>query len=351
MKTVTARATADALGARIASLLTGSWRDEPPALSLAPADLDDLAPALLATGSGGLAWWRLKSSTSVVAEAAGPLRDAFRIQTLDARLHERRLATVAALFNGHRIEWVLAKGWAVARHYAHAGLRPYGDLDVFVAPDDEAAARALLRKRPDEMARVDLHVGVPLLGLPWSKVRDRVETADVNGMTVRILGPEDHLSLLSTHFFFHGAWRPTWLSDVAAFVEALPGGFDWPVLEREGGRSHAFCRATVLLAGGLLGADVGATPWSGSREVLPSWLPAAVLRAWGRGGHYSVTPRIGLTEPSPRTFLSAVRVRWPNPVEATYRWHAPLNGIPRLPFQILDVASRAGRLLGATRRA
>jgi hypothetical protein len=153
------------------------------------------------------------------------------------------------------------------------------------------------------------------------------------------------------HLFFHGAWRPIWLSDVAAFVEALPDGFDWTRLGTLSRRTRELCWATVLLAGRLLDADLDRTPWAAPEEPLPAWLPAAVLGAWGRGGHYSVTTRMGLTEPTPRALLRAVRVRWPNPVEVTYRWRLRLNRFPRLPFQMLDVASRMERLWTGRARA
>ncbi len=186
---------------------------------------------------------------------------------------------------------------------------------------------------------------MPLLDAPWSRIRERAEEAEVAGVPVRVLGAEDHLVLLCTHLFAHGAWRPTWLCDVGAFVEAPRDAFDWSRILTLPRRLGGQCRAGVLLAGRLLGANLEPTPWDGPGERLPGWLPRAVERAWGRGGHYSVTTRIGLEGHEPRKLLRAVRVRWPNEVEATFRWRAPLNAFPRLPFQVLDVLSRAGRLV------
>jgi Uncharacterised nucleotidyltransferase len=298
---------------------------------------------LMATGVPALAWWRLRSA-SADPKIEASLHDAFRLQTLDARLHERRLARAAALLQAAGADYVLAKGWAVARHYARPGLRPYGDLDLFVAPEHHERARRVLTEHDQETLHVDLHAGVPLLGRAWPEVRDGAEEVTVEGVRVPVLRAEHHLTLLCLHLLFHGAWRPTWLCDVAAFVETVPEEFDW---DRVGGGSRRQleqCRAVVVLSQTVLGADLGRTPWGG-HAALPRWLPSAVRRAWGAGGHYSVTTRLGLTEPRPRELMEAVRVRWPNPIEASFRWRAPLNAFPRLPFQFMDVAARAGRLL------
>jgi hypothetical protein len=336
--------TADARGDLVARILSTSWRAAPPSADLTPGEVAEVAPALLATGSAALGWWRLASGTDPKGDAGRALHDAFRLQTLDARLHERRLLRVVQILTDAGVDFVVAKGWAVARLYGQPGLRPYGDIDVFVSPPHHGRAGAVLAAHEGESLRVDLHAGVPLLHRLWPEIALHVERNPVNGASVPVLGPEDHLGLLSVHLFFHGAWRPTWLCDIAAFVEGLPGSFRWERLDAWPRRQRELVRAAVLLAADVLGADAGKTPWVNG-ESLPRWLPEAVRRSWGAGGHYSVTTRIGLTEPRPEQLFEAVRVRWPNPIEATFRWHAPINGFPRLPFQLMDVAARGVKLL------
>lgn len=275
---------------------------------------------------------------------ARDFRNAYRGQALDARLHERRLERALRLFESAAIEPILAKGWAVARLYPQAGLRPYGDLDLHVAPEAHDAATSLLPAFESEGLRVDLHRGVPRLGRPWEDVLAHSAEVELGATPVRVLGPEDHLALLCVHLLSHGAWRPLWLCDVAMFVEALPSDFDWGYLLSLPSREAEQVRLVVLLAHRLLGARVDKTPWDPQGRV-PGWLPAATLRAWERGGHYSLTTRIALTEGARSAFLKAVRVRWPNPIEATVRWRAPFNGLPRLPFQIVDAAVRSARAL------
>jgi len=272
------------------------------------------------------------------------LRNAYRLHTVDARHQELRLARALELFASAGIEPVVAKGWAVARLYPHVGLRPYGDLDLHVSPEGHAAASALLPACEREGLLVDLHRGVPQVGRPWAEILDRCEQAELGTTGVRVLGPEDHLALLCAHLLSHGAWRPLWLCDVAMFVEALPSDFDWDYLLSLRSREAEQVRLVVFLARRLLGARVDATPW-GPDWRIPGWLPTATLRAWDRGGHYSLTTPIALTEATRGAFVEAVRMRWPNPIEATVRWRAPFSGVPRLPFQILDAAARAGRAL------
>lgn len=308
-----------------------------------------MAPGLLRTGAGGLGWWKLRASPLASSAVGLELRNAYRLHTVDGRHQELRLARAVRLFSGAGIEPVLAKGWAVARLYPHPGLRPYGDLDLHVAPETHADALALLPACEAEGLLVDLHRGVPGVGRPWRDILARSALADLGGTPVRVLGPEDHLALLCAHLLSHGAWRPLWLCDVALIVESLPEAFDWAHLRRLPAREAEQVRLVVLLAHRLLGADLSRTPW-GPADPVPAWLPAAALGAWGRGGHYSLTTPIALADGGAGSFLERLRLRWPNPIEVTHRWRAPYNGLPRLPIQLLDVAVRAARALASAPR-
>lgn len=378
------------LGTRIARALAGSWRAdsaaETPAEGLSadpqltPEALASITPHLLRTGAGGLAWWNARAARPAQPGDPEPpalreLHDAFRIQTLHARLHEQRLPQALELLQGVDIQPVLAKGWALAREYPRVGLRPYGDHDLHVAPDDFERARSTLERHatgpgtnPDaapENLLVDLHSGVPRLPHAWDDIwarttmvplpaQDQDQESDRGRhqpQTVRILGPADHLELLCEHFFSHGAWRPLWLCDIALFVETHGAELGWVRMDLSEAESRAvhgpFVRPAVLLAHELLGARLTGTPWAGAEarnsDPLPRWLPRATLRAWGVGGHYSLTTSITLEEPTPRALMRSARIRWPNPIEASVRWRRPFDNTPRLPFQLLDVLVRSWR--------
>ena len=334
-------------GLLVSRALSGSWRKSPPPPSLDRDELALAAAALLATGAGGAGWWGLRRSRLGDAPSALELKNAFRVQTIHARLHEHRLLRALEMFESEDIRPLVAKGWAIARLYPRIGLRPYGDLDLYVAPGRHGPAERVLAAHDHELLRVDLHRGFPHLGRPWEEIEERSEDVPLGTTRVGVPGPEDHLSLLCTHFLFHGAWRPLWLCDVALLIEELPPGFDWDYVMKLPAREAEQVRLVALLAHRVLGASLDRTPWSPKARV-PRWLPEATLRAWGRGGHYSLTTRVALTELEARAVLRALRVRWPNPIEATVRWHAPFNAAPRLPLQLVDVAVRAGRALLAS---
>ena len=42
----------------------------------------------------------------------------------------------------------------------------------------------------------------------------------------------------------------------------------------------------------------------------------------------------------PAQLLKALRLRWPNPIQATVRVGGPFNDLPRLPFQLMECVSR-----------
>jgi len=339
-----------ARGAAIADLLSGSWRATPEPFAQASSVLELLNERLQITGAAGLAWWRIRDSAVADSPVGRSLHDAFRLQVLDARLHEQTLRTALDLIESAGVEPVLAKGWAMAQAYPHAGMRPYGDFDLFVAPKSLDAAAAALARRRGRSLRVDLHSGVPRYSGTWADVLERSRTVRFGSRALRIFGPEDHLGLLSSHLLFHGAWRPLWLCDIAVLAETLPDDFDWDYVLALPARQIEEIRVAVRLAHEVLGAEIDDTPWSGTSDRLPTWLPAATMAAWSRG-HYSTTTALALTEARVGAVLKSLRLRWPNPIEVTHRWGASYGGMPRVPIQLWDVAVRAARgLLDAPSR-
>ncbi len=237
---------------------------------------------------------------------------------------------------------LLAKGWAAARLYPQPGLRPYGDLDLWVPVHQHAPAATALRAARGQRSRVDLHAGSPLAGRRWDDVWERSRPEPCGTVEVRVLGPEDHLRLLALHMLRHGAWRPVWLCDIAAALEALPAGFDWDRCLQGERRQAEWVLAAVGLARELLGARVEARS-----RPLPRWLPAAVLAQWSRAEHYMTTPSMAFAIRHPARLVRALRLRWPNAIEATVGAGGPINGLPRLPFQL---GACIGRTLAFGRR-
>ena len=171
------------------------------------------------------------------------------------------------------MEPLLVKGWAVARLYAERGLRPYGDIDLCVRPEQYAVAVAALAAPAAEIVVVDWHKGLPQLHRPsLDDVYQRSQLVSLAEIDVRILGPEDHLRYMCIHMLQHGAYRALWLCDIAVVLESLPEDFDWEYLLRGDRRPADWVASTVSLAHQLLGACLDGIPKAERDRHLPRWL-------------------------------------------------------------------------------
>jgi hypothetical protein len=158
---------------------------------------------------------------------------------------------------------------------------------------------------------------------------------------VRILGTEDHLRYMCVHMLQHGAYRGLWLCDVAVVLESLPKDFDWAYLLQGDRRCSDWVASTVGLAHQLLGVRLDGIPPAERTRPLPRWLLPSVLRQWSIGEHYmDSVPSMGYALRHPTHLLKALRLRWPNPIQATVRVGGPFNELPRLPFQLAECVSR-----------
>jgi hypothetical protein len=141
-------------------VLTGAWRVSPDAQNLSEGELSLVTPLLYQSGDAALAWWRIRHSALATSETGALLHDAYRHLRLAARVHEREIKHVVSLLRAEDIEPVLVKGWAVARLYPDRALRPYGDIDLCVRPDQFTKAEGVLKRLESiEGHYVDLHLG------------------------------------------------------------------------------------------------------------------------------------------------------------------------------------------------
>lgn len=314
------------LAVQLADALRGTFRARAPASTEVSAELLESARV-----SGVEALLRRRMP------AAG--RDAERYQMLEEALRERRLAALFAALEAHRIRAATFKGWALSRLYP-PGLRPVGDVDLAVHPDDEAHAQAVVAALPAaERPEVDLQSNL-VRYLPDRSPSDLLARSAVHATAsgpIRVLGAEDHLRLVCLHQLHHGGWRPLWLCDVAVLLESLPDGFSWAAcLDGSRRRSEAVL-ACVGLAVEWLGAVPRVTP---PAVNVPPWFRSAMAAAWERGFRRSPEPLLGIPL---RRLAPALRARWPDPLSATLHLGAPLRWVPRFPVQLAELVRRAGR--------
>lgn len=337
------------LGALVASALSGAWRQSPPPWPLDDSELGRIAQLLLKSGGAALAWWRMQQTGFAKSAGAATLRDAFRLHTLQTAVRESEIGPVFAFLRSLGIEPLLGKGWAISRQYPAPGLRPYGDIDLYLTAEQYARAVAAFRSEPGAPSvPIDLHRGAGELDdRGFEQLIERSECVPLGSSLVRVLGPEDHLRLLCVHTLKHGAWRPLWLCDIAVALEARPATFDWEYFLSGDSRRSDWVACAIGLAHQLLGVRVDDTPVRSRATNLPGWLLPTVLKQWGVGQTpHGARLRMAHYLRHPSGVIEAVRVRWPNAIEATVDVRGPFNEFPRLPFQIGECFVRAVRLIG-----
>ena len=336
-------------GELIAQLLATSWRVEQTSPVISAQELDSIAIPLMRSGAGALTWWRIRNTGLGDTAIAEQFRQAYRLQSLQAALHERNLKRAIPQLSSLGVEPVLVKGWAIARHYPESGLRPYQDLDLCVLPNQYANACAALKDPAILSCNIDLHLGFDkFYDLQSEEIFERAQSVKLDDLEVRVLGAEDHLRLLCMHLLRHGAVRPIWLYDIAVLLEMRTGDFDW---DRCLGRSRQqadWIACALGLAHQLLRADVEGTPVARRAKNLPGWLVPTVLREWGTPLHSPVQIAVYLKRPG--RAIKELPHHWPNPIEATMALKGSFNELPRLPFQVGHVFSRAVAMLAQLSR-
>ena len=328
-------------------VLANSWHPAARATDLSADELRDVAPLLLGSGSGALAWCKIRHSQLQSSPVAFQFQQAYRHHTLEAARHERDIQTILALLRSRGIEPILIKGWSIARLYPEKGMRPYDDTDLVIRRDQYSIAQTIVQQQRSTEFTVDLHNGLEEYG-DDSEVDffTRSRLVKLGEAGIRVPSPEDSLRLLCLHFLRHGAFRPLWLCDVAVAVESRPADFDWDRCFGRKKRVADWIACTIGLAHKLLGARVDDTPVKRRAESLPSWLIPVVLKQWEKPfarDHGVARHRASMATyvRRPLSALGDIRTRWPNAIEATVHVGAPFNELPRLPFQIGECVSRA----------
>jgi hypothetical protein len=115
--------------------------------------------------------------------------------------------------------------------------------------------------------------------------------------------------------------------------------FDWDRCLSGSRRQAKWVACAIGLAHDLLGANVPELPVTARSGHLPSWLVPPVLKAWGTPCE---TPRqVASFLRHPIGLSRELLHHWPNPIEATMTVEGPFNELPRLPYQLGHVVSRA----------
>lgn len=344
------------IGSLLATVLAGSWRLSPQALQCSETGLTEITPLLIGSMSGALAWRNVRNTNLKTSRAGLQLQEAHRIHAVRTLVREHAIKKVLRLLYRKGLEPILVKGWAAASLYPESGLRPYGDIDLVVRPEQHPAASgaiamAIPANNLEREYYIDLHCGVEALDdHSYSVLYSRSTIATLDDVDVRVFSPEDHLRILCVHLLRHNAFRPLWLCDIGAAVENRGTNFDWDRCLGRNKRRADLVACAIGLAHVLLGAEVADTPVAQRAARLPRWLVADVLKQWETPYSMSQAPVTHHAPMSkylrdPRGLLIDVRRRWPNPIEATMYVDGPFNELPRWPFQIGECAIRAAKFV------
>ena len=329
---------ANSSGSLIAEMLRGSWRGVPPAFEFSALELEEVAPLILKSGAAALCWRRVRHCNLRYAKAANELQQIYRWNNLETSIQQRRIVEAITVLRAAGIEPILVKGCAVVQLYPENGLRPCGDIDLCVRPNQFGLAERSLAALPEMQGRVDIHCGFAKFGGgSFDEIYERGRLMRIGEIDVLVPCAEDHLRIICIHMFREGAWRPIWMCDVAVMLEARPLNFNWDHCQGQKRVWSNWVTCGLRLSHQLLGADITNTPAAGKGEPLPGWLVPTVLKEWGSSkpsmAQRHLKPMANYIR-SPSGIIAGFRHRWPNPIEATIIGRGRFNDRPRLPFQI-----------------
>jgi hypothetical protein len=326
----------------IAEILATSWRTVPEPPDINAEDLAAIAPILIRSGAGALGWWRIRGSHLAKCQAARELQLTYFNQKLLADEQAADLKELFSLFASAGITPILHKGWAAAQVYPQAGLRPPGDIDLIIHPEQQQRAVELIKEFKDGQADIDLaHLEVRELSeRTLEDLFARSRCIYLGKIPIQVFGPEDNLRMLSLHYIRHCGYRPLWLCDVAAAVESVSDDFDWDLCLGGDSRQANWICAALMLSHKLLRADLSKIP-AGIRTVnFPPYLEAEILNHWAAGYTKNYEPIADVERQMdtylsrPRGILRGLAERWPSPLSAAVYSRQPINRLPRLPFLV-----------------
>ena len=336
-------------GNLVAKALTRCWANEDfREYALSREEFDQVTPLLYESGAAGLGWRRIRHTDLSRTESGELLRQAHRLQTLRAAMHEPQIQKTFRVLRGGGFEPILIKGWAIARLYPEPGLRPYGDIDLLIRPSDyRAAAEIIASQAPD--CPVDFHApAFELADRSFDEVYARTELFACGEEAIRVLAIEDHFALLAVHLLKHGAWRPLWLCDLGLLLEREQ--FDWQTCLGPDQQRQNWILSAAGLAHRLLQASIPDRYVAERAQNVPEWLIQSVLKQW-ESPYAIVQPPITYRAPitsylrNPRGLFRDLVRRWPNPIYATVSVNGTFNERRRRRYELSNCLMRASRLL------
>jgi len=345
------------IGVELAEILAGTWRPlsfrKPKFLS---EKLHRLAPLLTAGGGAALTWFGIRRHKSEFSELVVNLYlEAYVASAARAATHEAELERILLAFQATGVRSILLKGWSVGRLYPESGLRPSGDIDLWIDPAQRAQAGEVLKRVASGRQPVDLDHDQfrRFENRSFADFYASCETAHLGSTPIKVLQREDQTRTLCLHFLKHGGWRSIWLCDIAVLLESSNTTFSWDLCLGRNARRARWIGCTIALTRDLLGARI---PPGAPRCVTsnpPGWFTRTILREWSNPSAPNATS-LALMIPElksrPWKLKSTMLGRWRNPIQATVDCDRAFDVLPRWPYQFWDGISRAHRFLSSSKQ-
>ena len=268
------------------------------------------------------------------------ITDAVRWNLLQRKTSELRAQQAFSLFRASSIEPILIKGLAADRFYPEAKLRNSVDMDLAVSADDFEAATAVSRSAEANGLAIDLHRELRHLDtVSWNDLFANSHLLQLDGGSIRILRPEDHLRVLCVHWLTDGGTNKNRLWDIYYVINNCLADFDWNrFLNTVDNERRRWLTCTVGLASRYLDLDLTGTPVSDAADKLPQWLIFAVEREWA-----STTRLLPLHVclNDPRLLIRQILKRLrPNPIWATVEMEGSFDAKTRIFYQVGSIFKR-----------
>ena len=322
----------------VQQVLTQAWSQKnSPDLPRIDAKLSD---QLVHSGTAGVAWNNLKHHQKYSQDAPEKaLENVYRFLAIQELRDQCEILKIGRGLRSEGIMPLTFKGRVLASYYSPTHIRPSGDLDIVVREEQFEAAIACLKNASDSHEiepedqdhvfsvkcdsdghhlRVDLHKSLSRFGIHSAeKIFTASRQAALPDPSVfRMPSLEHHIRIVTIHFLRHGGWRPLWLCDVAALMDAVESNFSWELCLGESRVNAEWVVLSMKLAEQMLGAKSLAYPNTYRDIKVPDWMVRAVNKEWRYPNIRRFRRPRFLDVKGFRNRIEELKLRWPNPLVA-----------------------------------
>lgn len=319
--------------------LRGAWSNKKKHTDSVALDAE-LSRDLIAGGVGGIAWNSLKHCQFDTFDSGmNELKNTYQSLAIIELRDQSEILSVGRRLQNIGITPLTFKGRALSSYYSPSHIRPTGDLDIIVPEDQFEAAFTCLKANSiahniepngedsvftmesndnGKHLKVDLHRSLSRFGISSTQelFNASVESSLPDPSIFRMPCLEHHIRIVTIHFLRHGGWRPLWLCDIAAIMDAIDSEFDWSLCLGENRIFAEWIVISMKLAEQMLHAKTLLYPTEFKDVVVPNWVSKTVSKELEQP-NYKKHRRPKFSNVNGfRNRAVELRLRWPTPLVA-----------------------------------